>query len=424
MKSNIIKNEKSVIDVSVSANPEAWKKAVNVEIEKAAENVEVDGFRKGKAPLAKAKQHINIVEVLDSAANSMLNDMYIHVLDEHKITPMAPPQLSYNKISEDELEVLFNIAVKPEFKLGEYKGLSAKKEVELVEEAEIDAQIDALKQQAVSLEVADKAIEMGDTAVIDFEGFKDGVAFEGGKAESFPLEIGSGQFIPGFEEQLVGKKAGEVLDVDVTFPEDYQSADLANQPVVFKVNIHEVKVKVEKEFNDEFVAALGIENVTNIAELKEDISKKLLEQKHQDAENKYTNDLLMALSDSTEIDIPQMLIDSEIKNEYDQFMQRLQQQGLNEELYFQLSQTTKEDVENQLLDNVMYKIKNTFILEEIVEQEKLEVSKEEVEAEYQKMAEMYGMEVDKIKEMLPDNSGLEFELRIQKAIQFVKDNAK
>lgn len=424
MKSSIIKKEKSVIDVSVSANQEAWQKAVKAGIEKAAENVEIDGFRKGKAPLEKAKLHINIIDVLDSAANEMLNDMYIHVLQEHNISPMAQPQLSYNKISEDELEVLFNIAIRPEFELGEYKGLSAKKEVQLVEDSEIDAQIEALKQQAVSLEVADKEIELGDTAVIDFEGFKDDVAFEGGKAESFPLEIGSGQFIPGFEEQLVGKKANDELEVSVTFPEEYQAADLAGKPVVFKVKIHEVKVKVEKEFNDEFVASLGFENVNTVAELKDDISKRLLAQKQQDAENKYTNDLLMALADSTEIDIPQLLIDAELKNEYDQFMQRLQQQGLNEELYFQLSQQSKEDVEKQLLGNVIYKIKNTLILETICDKENIEVSKEELEAEYQKMADMYGMEVEKIKEMLPNDSGLEFELKLQKAIDLVKENAK
>lgn len=424
MKSNIIKNEKSVIDVSVSANPEAWKNAVKAEFEKAAENVEIDGFRKGKAPLAKARPHINTIEVLENAAGTMLNDMYIHAINEHNLAPMANPQLDYNKFDEEGLEVIFSIAVKPEFELGEYKGLSAVKDAPLVEDSEIDAQLEALKQQAVNLEVQDKEIELGDTAVIDFEGFKQDEAFEGGKAESFPLEIGSNQFIPGFEEQLIGKKANDELDVVVTFPEDYQAAELAGQEVVFKVKIHEVKVKVEQELNDEFAASLGFENVSNMAELKEDISKRLLEQKQMDAENKYVNDLLMAMADGTEIDIPQIMIDSEVQNEYDQFMQRLQQQGLNEELFLQLSQQTKEDVEEQLKDNVVYKIKNTLILEKIVEKENIDISEEEVEAEYKKMAEMYGMEVEKIKEMLPANSGLEFELKIQKAVEFVKENAK
>lgn len=424
MKSNIIKDEKSVIDVSVSANTEAWKKAVNKEIENAAKEVEIDGFRKGHAPVAKAKAHINMVEVLESAAQSMLNDMYIHAITEHNLEPMAQPQLEYNKFDEEGLDVIFSVAVKPDFELGEYKGISAVKDVPLVEDEEIEQQLEQLKQQAVNLEVQDKEIEVGDTAVIDFEGFKGEEAFEGGKAESFPLEIGSNQFIPGFEEQLIGKKAEDEVDVVVTFPEEYQAEDLAGEEVVFKVKIHEVKVKVEQELNDEFAASLGYENVSNMAELKEDISKRLLEQKQADAENKYVNDLLMAMADATEIEIPQAMIDAEVQNEYEQFMQRLQQQGLNEELFLQLSQQTKEDVEEQLKVNVLYKIKNTLILEKIVAKENIEVTEAEVEAEYAKMAEMYGMEVEKIKEMLPANSGLEFELKIQKAVELVKENAK
>jgi trigger factor len=327
-------------------------------------------------------------------------------------------------LSNDELKVLFSITVKPEVKLGEYKGLTAEKDTPVVEEQEIEDQINALLAQNVTLEVVDRPIENGDTAVIDFEGFKDDVAFDGGKAEAYPLEIGSGSFIPGFEEQLVGKKAGDELDVDVTFPEEYQAPDLAGQPVVFKVKVNEVKEKSETKLDDEFAKSLSIEGVEDVASLKEDISKKILEQKQQEAEMKYTNDLVDQVLATTEIDVPQAMIDGEVEQMYAQMMQRFQMQGASEEMFLQMTGQTKEDVLAQIQPDALNKIKYTLALEEIAKVENVEVSEAEIDAEFTKMAEMYNMSVEQIKQMIPDTSGISFELKMQKAADIIKNNVK
>ncbi|MDF9866677.1 trigger factor [Bacilli bacterium PM5-3] len=424
MKTEMNKKENSMVEITVSANKDAWKDAQKAEFEKAAKEVEIDGFRKGKAPLAKVKAHINEFDVLSKAADTLLNDMYSHALKEHDIWPVAQPNLNVEAINEDELKVIFEVATKPEFEVADYKGLSANKETAVVEEGEIDAQLEALRAQSVSLEVKDKEIENGDTAVIDFEGFKDDVAFEGGKAEAYPLEIGSGQFIPGFEEQLIGKKAGDEVDVEVTFPEEYQQADLAGKPVVFKVKVHEVKVKIEAEINDDLAKGLGIDGIDTVAALKEDISKRLLEQKQNEAEMNYTNDLIKQISDKTEINIPQPMIDGEIDALYQQFMQRLQAQGMNEEMFLQMTSQTKEDVRKQMEEDAIAKIKYTLILEKIAQLENIQVSAEDIEAEYEKIGAMYNMEVEQIKQMIPDTGSLEFELKMQKAADLIKENVK
>ena len=424
MKTNLEKKENSMVEITVSANSEAWKQAQKVEFEKAASEVEIDGFRKGKAPLAKVKAHINEFDVLSKAADSLLNDMYVYGIKEHDVWPVAQPELDFKEINAEELAVIFKIAVKPEFELADYKGLSATKETAIVEDDEIDAQLEGLRAQSVNLEVKDKEVAMGDTAVIDFEGFKDGVAFEGGKAESYPLEVGSGQFIPGFEEQLIGKKAGDEVEVNVKFPEDYQASELAGQEVIFKVTLHEVKEKIEAELNDELAQSLGVENIQTIADLKEDIAKRLLEQKQNEAEMNYTNELIKQVSEKTEIELPQPMIEGEIDALYQQFMQRLQSQGMNEEMFLQMSQQTKEDVRKQMEEDAISKIKYTLILEKIAQVENIEVSVEEIEAEYNKIASMYNMEVDQVKQMIPDTASLEFELKMQKAANVIKDNVK
>jgi trigger factor len=424
MKTEMIKNENSVAQVKVSANSEAWKSAVESEYKKAGENVEIDGFRKGKAPMAKIKQSVNKFDVLSKAADTLLNDLYKFALTEHSLEPVSQPKLDFNKIDDDALEVLFDIAIKPDFKLGEYKGLSATKEDVVVSDEEVDNQINALLEQHVNLEVADKVIENGDTAVIDFEGFKEDVAFEGGKGESYPLEIGSGSFIPGFEEALVGHKTGDELDVNVTFPEQYQSADLAGQPVVFKVKVHEVKAKVANELNDEFAASLGKENVTTVAELKEDMLNEIKKQKEAQADSKYLNDLVDQILENTEITLPQMMIESETEAMYNDFLNRLQQQGMNEEMYLQMLQKTKEEICKEMEVDAEKRIKYTLILEEIANVENIEVSDAELDEKLEEMAKMYNMEVEQIKQFMPDLEGLRFETKMGKAIDIIKENAK
>lgn len=424
MKSNILKNENSIVEISVIADEKTWKDAVKEKFNKAIENVEVDGFRKGHVPEAIAKKHVNMSAVLSEAAESLLNDMYVAAIKENDLWPVAQPIIDFEEVNENELKVKFSVAVKPEFEIGEYKGLSAEKDAIVVEDAEIEAQIQALLDQHVNLEVVDRAIENGDTAVIDFEGFKDGVAFEGGKAESYPLEIGSGSFIPGFEEQLLGKKAGDDVEVKVTFPEEYQVEDLAGKEAVFKVKIHEVKEKKANELNDEFVASLEIPEVNNVVELKEDISKNLAEQKQAQVDSKYLNDLLDQVSEKTVIEIPQPMIDGEVDAMYQQFIQRLAQQGMNEEMFLEMTKQSVEDIKKQMEEDAVSKIKYTLILEKIAELENIEVDEDEVNAKLAEIAAMYGMDVEQIKQMLPDTGGIEFEIKMQKATEALKNYAK
>jgi len=424
METNVNKKENSIVEIEVNADKVAWQAAIESEWKKAGANLEVKGFRKGSAPLSEVKKSISEGEVLMAAADAMLNDMYRHGLEASDIWPVAQPTLDIKAMTNDELIVIFSVTVKPEVELGEYKGLSADKETAVVSEDDIQQQIDALMAQSTNLEVVDRAIAEGDTAVIDFEGFKDGVPFDGGKGEGYPLEIGSGSFIPGFEEKLVGAKAGDEVDVDVTFPEQYQEPTLAGQPVLFKVKVNEVKEKVAAELNDEFVKTLGVEGVEDVAGLKADISSRLLEQKQQEAEMNYTNALVDQVLENTKVDIPQAMIDAELEAMYNQFIQRLQMQGMNEEMFLQMTQQEKPQVMEQMQDDAIKKIKYTLVLEKIAEVENVQVSDADIEAEYEKLAGMYNMPVDQIKQMLGDSSGLEFELKMQKAADAIKNNVK
>jgi len=424
METNVTKKDNSIIEIEVKADKVAWQAAIESEWKKASENFETKGFRKGKAPLNIVKENFNEFEVLSAAADAMLNDMYTHALNTSDVWPVAQPTLDVKELTNEELKVVFNVTVKPEFTLGEYKGLSADKEAAVVEEEDIQQQIDGLLAQSNTLEVVDRPVELGDTAVIDFEGFKDGVAFEGGKGEGYALEIGSGSFIPGFEEQIVGKNTGDEFDVNVTFPEEYQAPDLAGQPVVFKVKVNEVKAPKEAELNDEFVQSFGIEGVTDVASLKEDISKRLLEQKQQEAEMNYTNALVDQVVANTKIDVPQAMIDSETDQMYGQFMQRLQMQGMNEEMFLQMTQQEKPQVLEQFQADAINKIKYTLVLEEIAKVEDVQVSADEIEEEFGKLAAMYNMPVENIKQMIPDPTALEFELKLQKAAEIIKSNVK
>ncbi|WP_423364355.1 trigger factor [Mycoplasma sp. P36-A1] len=424
METIVNKKENSIIEIEVNAEVVAWQAAVESEWKKAGEDFEIKGFRKGQAPIEMVKKNVNPFDVLSKAADTMLNEMYVNAVQANDIWPVAQPALDIKAMTEDELKVLFTITVKPEFELGNYKGLTAVKEAAIVEDEEIQQQIDAMLEQNKTLEVVERAIAEGDTAVIDFEGFKDGVAFEGGKGEGYPLEVGSNTFIPGFEEQLVGKAANDELDVEVTFPEEYQAEDLAGKPVVFKVKVIEVKEAKETELNDEFVVGLGIEGVTTVAEMKEDLAAKILEQKQQQAEMDYTNDLVNQVIEATKIDVPKAMIDQELDNMYQQFMQRLQMQGMNEEMFLQMTQQTAEQVREQMEGDAINKLKYTLVLEKIAETEKVEVSDAEVEEEIVKLSEVYNMPVEQIKQMIPDQSGIMFEIKMQKAADIIKSNVK
>lgn len=417
-------NENSQGELKVKVSGEAWEKAQEKTFKKLAKNVEVKGFRKGQVPESMARKVISkqniMIEAVDEVATSALQEG----IKEHNLWIIARPELSVDAISEEELTLSFKVTVKPEVTLGDYKGLDITKDDVKVEDSEVEAQLAALQNRFAELVVKeDGTVENGDTAVIDFEGFKDGVAFEGGKGENYPLEIGSGSFIPGFEEQLVGMKADESRDITVTFPENYGQGDLAGAEAVFKVTVHEIKAKTLPEINDDLIKDAEIKDVETVDAYKEYVVKNLTAQKQSDADRKYDNDILLKLTENSPVEIPEVMIEDELNGMVNDFAQRLAQQGFPLDQYFKMTGLSEEALREQMTPEATKKVHVRLVLDKIAEVENIEVDDKDVEVEYETIANQYGMEVDKVKEVISKDA-LMYDLRLQKAVELVKENAK
>ncbi|MEG0077431.1 trigger factor [Anaerorhabdus sp.] len=417
---NII--EKSKGELKVTIEGQAWKDAQVKAFDKLAKNVEIPGFRKGHAPKNMIEKSISqnnvMIEAVESVANQLLQDG----IKEYDLWPVARPELAIDEMNEEKADIRFIIVVKPEVTLGEYKGLSYAEEAAEVTEDEVNAELTKLQENYADMITKEGAVENGDTAVIDFEGFKDGVAFEGGKAEGHNLVIGSGSFIPGFEEQLIGAVAGDEKDINVTFPENYQAEELKGAPVVFKIKLHEVKTKQLPELNDEFAKDVNAPNVETLEDLKNLIKKDLGENKKTEAENKAMNDLITKVVDGATVDIPQEMIEDETNQLVNDFANRLQQQGFSLDQFMQMTGQTIEQIREQMGKDAENKVKLRLVLEAIAKAEKIEVSNEEVETEYQGIADQYKMEITKVKELIAPLSLTE-DIRIRKAYDLIKDTA-
>lgn len=315
--------------------------------------------------------------------------------------------------------------MKPEVKLGEYKGLEVEEKSVEVTDEDVEQEIENLRERQAELVVKeDSEIEDGDTAVIDFEGFKDGVAFEGGQGENHSLEIGSGQFIPGFEEQLIGKKAGDETEVEITFPEEYHAEDLAGQDAVFKVKIHEVKAKELPELDDEFAKDVD-EEVETLDELKAKKREELETNKKQQAENEQREELLQQASDNIEVEIPEAMVDTEVNQMVREFEQQLQMQGMTLEMYSQFSGQDENALKEQMREDAEKRVKTNLTLEAIAEAENLEATEEDIDAELEKMGSMYGVEKEQLLQMLGGSTEtLENDLKMRAAIEFLAENSK
>ena len=385
--------------VDVVIETEKWKAAQEASFKKLAQNVQVDGFRKGKAPEALARKHIDQGKMLDDAINSLLPEAYREALKEGKLEPFAQPKVDVTKISETELEVRFIVVTSPKVELGKYKGLElGRKEVKVTEKEVKDALEDVRKQNA-SLVTKDDAAEKGDTVVMDFEGSVDGVKFEGGSAQNYELELGRGSFIPGFEDQLIGVKPGEHRDVNVTFPEQY-TKELAGKAALFSCDVHEVKTKKMPELNDEFVKDLAMEGIETLEALKESKKKELLESKQAKEKREYLEKLYAEIANSSKIEIPEEMIDDQAESMKKDMVNRMQQSGLTLEQYLQFTGQSEEDFMKKLKEDAKKDITNYFILEKVGEIEKLELSDADIEAEYQKLADQYSMKLEDVKKAL------------------------
>lgn len=409
--------------LTVEVDAETFKTALDDAFKKVVKQVSIPGFRKGKVPRGLFEQRFGVEALYQDALDILLPVEYPKAVEEAGIEPVDRPEIDVEKIEKGEsLIFTAKVTVKPEVKLGDYKGLGIEKDDTAVTDEDVQNELKALQERQAELVVKEEgAVENGDTVVLDFEGFVDGEAFEGGKAENYSLEVGSGSFIPGFEEQLTGLKAGAEKDVEVTFPEEYHAEELAGKPAVFKVKIHEIKAKELPELNDEFAKDID-EEVETLAELTEKTKKRLEEAKENEADAKLREELVLKASENAEADVPQAMIDTELDRMLKEFEQRLQMQGMNLELYTQFSGQDENALKEQMKEDAAKRVKSNLTLEAIAQAENLEVTDEEVEAELTKMAEAYNMPVENIKQAIGSTDAMKEDLKVRKAIDFLVEN--
>ncbi|MDU0155517.1 trigger factor [Bacillus cabrialesii] len=409
--------------LTVEVDAETFKTALDDAFKKVVKQVSIPGFRKGKIPRGLFEQRFGVEALYQDALDILLPVEYPKAVEEAGIEPVDRPEIDVEKIEKGEsLIFTAKVTVKPEVKLGDYKGLGIEKDDTAVTDEDVQNELKALQERQAELVVKEEgAVEEGNTVVLDFEGFVDGEAFEGGKAENYSLEVGSGSFIPGFEDQLVGLEAGAEKDVEVTFPEEYHAEDLAGKPAVFKVKIHEIKAKELPKLDDEFAKDID-EEVETLAELTEKTKKRLEEAKENEADAKLREELVLKASENAEIDVPQAMVDTELDRMLKEFEQRLQMQGMNLELYTQFSGQDEAALKEQMKEDAQKRVKSNLTLEAIAKAENLEVSDEEVDAELTKMAEAYNMPVENIKQAIGSTDAMKEDLKVRKAIDFLVEN--
>ena len=409
-------------EVEVEVDSKLWKEAQEKSLDKEIAKVHIDGFRPGKAPKELAKKHVDPAKVLDGAINDSLNPVFREVLKETKLVPFTQPSVDVTKVSDTELTLKFSIITTPEVELGTYKGLNVEKEVPAVNEEEVEASIKKLVENNANLVLAERPSQKGDTVVIDFEGSVDGVPFDGGKAENYSLELGSNTFIPGFEDQLIGKSAEEEVEVKVTFPKQYVET-LAGKDAIFKVKVHEVKEKVLPELDEELIKELNIEGVKTVDELKAHERAHILEQKEQQAKGHALDAILDKIVEGSKIELPEEAVKERIHEMRHETENRLNQQGLDFKQYLDITGLTEEKWEEQVKGDAQKQVTASAVLSKIIEAEKLTVTDEEVDAELNKMAEQYKMEVEKIREILkPQLASFKNDLLNRKLQEFLLEN--
>ena len=401
-------------------------KALDKAFAKVVKQINVPGFRKGKMPRPIFEKMYGVEALYQDALEIVINSTYPAALDEAGIDPIDYPQIdgTENFAKGTDFTYVATVTVKPEPKLGEYKGLEVTKLSTEVTDEEVEAQITAQLAKKAELEIKEEgAVEEGDTAVIDFEGFVGDEAFEGGKGEGYALEIGSGSFIPGFEEQLVGVKAGETKDVIVTFPEEYHAAELAGKEAKFVVTVHEIKTKVMPELNDEFAKEIDPE-VETLDALRAKLKEAAVAKKEADAEGSLRDELVEKAAANAEVEIPEVMINTEIDRMVQEFGQRLQMQGMNLDLYYQFSGQDEAALRTQMKADAESRVRVSLVLEAIAAAENVTVSEEEVNAEIEKMSSQFGMTTEQIKTALGGTTVLENDLKTQKTVEILVENAK
>ncbi|GAA5416263.1 trigger factor [Paraliobacillus ryukyuensis] len=412
--------------LTVEVDAEQFDQALDQAFKKVVKDIQLPGFRKGRVPRGIFEQRFGVESLYQDAVDIILPQAYSNAIDETGIEPVAQPEVDVKQIEKGQ-PLIFSatVTVKPEVTLGDYKGLEVESQSVEVTDEDVAHELEHQREHQAELVVKeDGKVENGDTVVMDFEGFVDGEAFEGGTAENHSLEIGSGSFIPGFEEQLVGKEAGEDTEVTVTFPEDYHAEELAGKEATFKVKIHEIKAKELPEMDDEFAKDVD-EEVETLDELKEKTRKRLEDQKQTEAENNKRESLINQASDNAEVDIPEAMVDSELDRMIREFEQRLQMQGMTMDMYYQFSGQDENALKEQMKEDAGKRVKTNLVLEAIANVEELEVTEEDVNKELEEMASMYQVDTEQLTQMLGGNTdAIKEDLKFKKAIDFLVEQSK
>ena len=418
--------EKNMAKLTIEVEAAAVEKAIQEAYMKQKGSISIPGFRKGKVPRQMIEKMYGAAIFYEDAANALIQENYPAAVDESGIDIVSRPTVEVVQIESGKPFIFTaEVAVRPEVKLGKYLGVQVTKIDTSVSDEEVEEALEKERNNnARTVSVTDRAVANGDTAVIDFEGFVDGVAFEGGKGENHPLEIGSHSFIDTFEDQLVGKSVGDEVEVNVTFPEQYQVAELAGKPAMFKVKINEIKTKELPELDDEF--AQDVSEFDTLAEYKEDLKKNLAEKKENEAKRTKEDEAIQKIIDKSTMEIPEAMLETQCENMINEFAQRIAQSGLSMEQYMQFSGLTLDKLKEQVRPEAETRIKSSLVLEQIAKDENIEVTDEEIDAEVEKMAAAYGMEADKLKSYMGDaeKESMKRDLAVTKAVDLIMENVK
>ena len=415
---------KNVNEINIKIEGEEWNNAIDKAFNKEQKNVKVDGFRKGKVPRNVYEKKFGKQALFVAAADMLLQEAYLKALEESKLVPVVQPAFDVKSLDENGVEYVFKIITKPEVNVKKYKGLNIQPEKVEVSEEEVNHELGHLLERYTELVTKDGKVENGDIAIIDFEGFKDGEAFDGGKGENYSLEIGSNTFIPGFEEKIIGMKVSEEKDLDLTFPEDYGSKDLAGAKVIFKVKVNEIKEKKARELEEDFFEDLGMEGIDSEEKLKAEIKNSIKSQKEMEAENKYVDTILEEVGKNVDVDIPEEMVNEEVNRLMKRFEEQIKMQGISLDLYYQFTQSNEQALrkkkKKEAFDNVLYRL----MLEEIMNLEKVEVSLEEANKEALELAKKYQMDKE---DFLKEFGGIEmiqYDLEMRKVVELLKEYNK
>lgn len=426
MSLQVEKLENNTAKLTIEVEASKFDKAIQKAYQKNKNKFNIPGFRKGKVPYAMVEKMYGAAVFYEDAANELISGAYAQAAEESGLEIVARPEINVTQIEKGKPFIFeAEVTTKPEVKLGKYKGIKVEKADVTVTDEEVAEELDKVKEQNARLVAADdKAVEDGDQTTIDFEGFVDGVAFEGGKGEDYPLTIGSHSFIDTFEEQLIGKKVGEEVEVNVTFPENYQAKELAGKPAMFKVTIKEIKVKEYPELDDDF--AQDVSEFDTLDEYKEDIKKNLTEKKEKEAEAEKESKVIEAIVNDAEMDIPEKMVEAQAEQILEEFAQNIAMQGISFEQYLQFTGATVDQMKEQVKPQAQARVESSLVLEAVVKAENIEATEEEVEEEIKEMAGRYNMEADKLKGLLTDSDkeNLKKDICARKAAKFVVDEAK